>query len=382
MRTLKDLDIKNKRVLLRADFNVPIDDDGNLREASRIEHTLPTIRKLIEGRAAKIIIMSHLGRPDGKPVENLRLGPVAKCLERLLKEDLTKLDDCVGQRVRQQVQDSKTRLVLLENLRFHPEEERNDPQFAKELANLGDVYVNDAFGACHRSHASVDAITKYLPSCAGLLLEQEVRALNKLFRPRRPLVVVLGGSKVSDKIGLIENIGRRADTILIGGAMAFTFLKAQGKETGLNKVETGRLEYAGNISMKNIKLPTDFIMADKVDESATATLSKTIPKNAYALDIGEDTISGFCNEISRAKTIIWNGPMGVFEVEKFAHGTKKIGEAIARADAETVAGGGDTVAAIEKLKLKGFTHVSTGGGAMLEFLEGKKLPGIVALERN
>ncbi len=382
MRTLKDVDIKNRRVLLRADFNVPIDSEGNLIDSSRIEQTLHTIRELTDGKAAKIIMMSHLGRPDGKPVENLRLNPVAKCLKELLKEEVTKLDDCAGQQVRQQVQDSKTKLVLLENLRFHPEEEKNDPQFAKELAKLGEVYVNDAFGACHRSHASVDAITKYLPSCAGLLLEKEVTALSKLFKPKKPLAVVLGGSKVSDKIGLIENIGRRADTILIGGAMAFTFLKAQGKETGLNKVETGRLEYAANISMKNIKLPTDFIIADKVDESATAARSKTIPKNGYALDIGEDTTTEFCKEISKAKTIIWNGPMGVFEIEKFANGTKKIGEAIAQADAETVAGGGDTVAAIEKLKLKGFTHVSTGGGAMLEFLEGRKLPGIMALERN
>ncbi len=384
-KTLRDAGISGKNVLVRADFNVSIE-NGIVVEDSRIRLTMPTINFLLKAKASKIILMSHLGRPDGKILEELRMEPVAQRLQKLLKKEVVKLDDCIN--VKKQVENSKAQIILLENLRFYPEEEENDFSFAKKLAEPADLYVNDAFGASHRAHASVAAITKYLPSYAGLLLESELNELSSLFRPKRPFVVVLGGAKVSDKVGLIENLSKIADKILIGGAMDFTFLRAKGLKTGMSKVEDDRIAFAKKILnsklASKIMLPVDFIVADRIGPKAKTQVvsADNIPDGWIGLDIGPETVKMFAREISFAKTIVWNGPLGYSEIGRFGTGTKKMGEAIAKSRAKTVVGGGDTLAAIEKYRLRGFSHVSTGGGAMLEFLEGRKLPAVAALEKN
>lgn len=384
IKTIKDFNFKDKKVFLRADYNVSLDEKGNITDDERIKLSIPTIKFILKQKPKSLSIASHLGRPDGKIAENLRMNKVAERLSFLIKRKVTKLDDCIGGEVKKGT--SGKGIFVLENLRFHPEEERNDAEFAKNLAGLAEIYVNDAFGASHRAHASVEAITNYLPSCAGLLLEKEITSLNNIMQnPERPFIVVLGGAKVSGKIGAIENLSKKADKILIGGAMMFTFYKAQNIEVGKSKHEADKLDVARSLLTEKLVLPVDTVVADKFDKDANSqTVSiKKIPAEWAGLDIGKKTISLYRKEIKKARTILWNGPMGVFEFEKFAEGTNKTAKAIASAKAVKVAGGGETVNVINNLKLKKkFTHVSSGGGAMLEFLEGKKLPAIAALERN
>lgn len=385
-KTLKDAEIEGKRVIVRVDFNVPLDDRGNVVEDDRIAASIPTIKYLIE-RNCKIILMSHLGRPDGKVVEGLRMDGVAKCLSQLLGKNVKKLADCVGSEVAAAVGKMKNKdVVLLENLRFHVEEEANDKNFAKALASLADVYVNDAFAASHRAHASVVGITEFLPSCAGLLLEKEVGELGSLLEsPERPFIAVLGGAKVSDKVGLIENLLKKADRILIVGAMAFTFLKAKGCKVGSSRVDEAFVADAKKLlESKRIVLPVDIVAADKFDANARTKIvaAGSIPDGWVGLDIGPETLNIFRNDISSAKTILWNGPAGVFEFERFSEGTKKLARMISESKAASVIGGGDTIAAVKKFGLYGkFSYASTGGGAMLELLEGKELPAIAALGR-
>jgi 3-phosphoglycerate kinase len=355
---------------------------------TRIKATLPTIKYALERGARKVILISHLGRPDGKVVEDLRLEPGAERLGKLLTEPVKKLDDCVGEEIKKQIESASERVVLLENLRFHPEEEKNDPNFAKELAKLAEIFVNDAFGTAHRAHASTEGVTKYLTSVAGLLLEKEINYLGSvLTRPKAPFLVILGGAKVSDKIGIIENLLPRLDEILIGGGMAYTFLKAEGKEIGNSKLEKDKLDLAEEILNKakrqkvKVFLPIDNIVAEEIDANANIkVVGENIPEGYIGLDIGPKTIRQFKATLKKAKTIVWNGPLGVFEIAKFSKGTEEIAKFITTLKATTIIGGGDTAAAVAKLGLEEkMTHISTGGGASLEFLEGKTLPGIAAL---
>ncbi|MBI2134325.1 phosphoglycerate kinase [Candidatus Woesearchaeota archaeon] len=379
-KTLEDLDFEGGKVIVRLDLNVSLGNDGRITDSSRIRASLPTIRYLIGKKASKIVLMSHLGRPDGKVVEGLRMDHVAVELQKLLKRKVVKLNDCIG--VKSIIDSSNDRIFLLENLRFYPEEEENDATFAGKLSEVADFYVNDAFGCCHRAHASVAAITGHLPSCAGLLLQKEIKSLSGLFNPEHPFVIVLGGAKVSDKVGIIRNLGKKADKILVGGAMAFTFLKAKGVNVGKSRVELDKLDVARGLLEYDPVLPTDFVIADRMDPEARSTISSYIPDSSLGLDIGPESVRSFIAQISRARTVVWNGPMGVFEMDKFAKGTRDVGKAISGSKGRSVAGGGDTLAAIEKLKLRGFTHKSTGGGAMLEFLEGRELPAIKALQQS
>ena len=388
--TIKDIDLKGKRVLIRVDFNVPLDDKLNITDDIRIRAAVPTIKYALD-KGAKVILMSHLGRPDGKVVDSLRLTPVAKRLEELTGRKVTKLDDCVGDGVKKAVAGMKPGdIVLLENLRFHAEEEKNDPVFAKELADLGDVFVNDAFGTAHRAHASTEGVTKYLPSVAGFLLEKEMQYLGSAVDdPKRPFVAILGGAKVKDKIKVIDNLLNKVDALLIGGGMAYTFLKAAGKPIGASKFDKDGFETARAAIDKAKKkgipllLPVDNIVADKFDEDAnTKLVGEDIPDGWIALDIGPKTASLFEDKLKGAKTIVWNGPLGVFEMGKFSKGTEEVASFLAGLKgATTVIGGGDTAAAMLKFKLdKKMTHISTGGGASLEYLEGRGLPGIDALQ--
>ncbi|MFH1202677.1 MAG: phosphoglycerate kinase [Candidatus Omnitrophota bacterium] len=386
--TLKDLDLKDKKVLIRCDFNVPLDDNLNITDDTRIRESLATIKYVLEKLAKKVILMSHLGRPEGKVVDRLRLNPVANRLKSLLGISVKKLDDCVGPGIKSQVDSSLEKVILLENLRFHPEEEKNDPDFAKELSVLGDIYINDAFGTAHRAHASTEGITKYLTSAAGFLLEKEIKYLGQLLEnPKKPFVAILGGAKVSDKIMVIENLLNKVDSLIIGGGMAYTFLKVQGKEIGNSKFEAERVNVARDILSKakgkgvNIYLPIDNIVADRVDPAAIVKLeAENIPSGWIGLDIGPKTVKLFNGVLKDAKTIVWNGPLGVFEMAPFAKGTTDVAKFISKLRATKVIGGGDTAACIAKLGLANkMTHVSTGGGASLEFLEGKVLPGIAAL---
>ncbi len=385
-KTLKDIDVTGKRVLVRVDFNVPLDKNGNVVEDDRIKAAIPTINYLF-GRNCKVVLMSHLGRPDGKVVEGLRMDRVAKRLSKLLGKEVKKLDDCVGSEVAAVVNKMKNNdVVLLENLRFHAEEEGNDKQFAKALASLADIYVNDAFGASHRAHASVDAITQFLPGCAGLLMERELEVLGKLLEsPERPFIAVLGGAKVSDKVKLIESLLKKVDKLIIGGAMAFTFLKARGLNVGKSKVEdSGISEALRLLESGKMVLPVDIVVADefKADAKRRTVRSENIPSGWFGLDIGPESVKLFEKELERAKTVVWNGPLGVFEFDKFSEGTARLAHFLSKSKATTVIGGGDTIAAVRKAGVEGkFTHTSTGGGAMLEFLEGKKLPAIEALEK-
>jgi phosphoglycerate kinase len=389
-KTIKDVDLKGKRVLMRVDFNVPLDDKLNITDDIRIRAALPTIKYAIE-KKAKVILMSHLGRPDGKVVDSMRLTPVAKRLEELLGKKITKADDCIGPAVEEAVAAMKPGdVVLLENLRFHAEEEKNDPAFSKELASLGDLFVNDAFGTAHRAHASTEGVTKYLPSVAGFLLEKEMQYLGQTVdSPKRPFVAILGGAKVKDKIKVIDNLLDKVDALIIGGGMAYTFLKAKGKTIGASKLDKDGFETAkqalDKAAKKNIPilLPVDNVIGDKFDANAnTKVVGEDIPDGWMGLDIGPLTIKLFEDKLKDAKTIIWNGPLGVFEMDKFAKGTEIIAKFLANLKgAVTIIGGGDTAAAMLKFKVEDkMTHISTGGGASLEYLEGRGLPGIDALQ--
>jgi 3-phosphoglycerate kinase len=390
--TIDDLKLKDKRVLVRVDFNVPLNEKKEVADDTRIVESLPTIKKIL-AEGGKAILMSHLGRPKGKD-SNLSLAPVAKRLEKLLGKPVKFVDDCIGEKVEKAVSGLKSgECLLLENLRFYPQEEKNDPEFAKSLAKLGDVYINDAFGTAHRAHASTEGVTKYFKECAaGYLMQKELKYLSMaLSQPKRPFVAILGGSKISGKIDVIKNLMDKVDTLLIGGGMAFTFYKALGKEIGSSLVETDKIELAKEILQEadkkkvDLELPLDFVIAlEAKEDAATKVVDKdNIPAGWKGLDIGPKTEELFKQKIKKANTIVWNGPMGVFEVEKFARGTMEVAKELAevtRKNAVTIVGGGDSIAALAKANLeKKMTHVSTGGGASLEFLEGKTLPGIAAL---
>jgi len=389
-RSIRDLNVEGKRVLVRVDFNVPLDEAGRITDDTRIRAALPTINYLIE-RGAKVILVSHLGRPKGKVVEKLRLNPVAQRLSELLGRKVVKTDDCIGEEAEKAVSLMKNGdVILLENVRFHPGETENDPEFVKGLAKLAELYVNDAFGAAHRAHASTVGVAEILPSAAGFLLEKEIVTMGKVIQnPEKPFTVVLGGAKVKDKIGVIENLMEKADNLLIGGGMAFTFLKALGYEVGKSLLEEDKIDMAKSFLEKGKKLntkivlPQDVVVADEISSDAKYKIVDVshIPNDLMGVDIGEKTVEEFVKNIEQSKTVLWNGPMGVFEIEAFANGTKQIAEAMARSNATTIIGGGDSAAAVEKLGVAGqMTHVSTGGGASLMFLEGKELPAIKVLD--
>jgi len=386
--TIKDIDLKNKTVLMRADFNVPQDANLNITDDTRIKATLSTIKYILQSGAKKLVLMSHLGRPEGKVVAKYSLKPVADRLKELLGEDVLFLNDCVGDSVKENIDSAKERVILLENLRFHSEEESNDKNFARQLASVADVFVNDAFGTAHRAHASTEGVTHYLPSVAGFLLEKEIEYLgNAVANPQKPFVVILGGSKVSDKIGVIENLLPKCDSIIIGGGMAYTFLKAQGKQIGNSKLEKDKIDLAKSILEqadklnKTILLPVDNVTVEAIDPNAKIEIAgENIPEGKIAVDIGPKTIMLFENTLKSAKTIVWNGPVGIFEMPAFSKGTEEIAKFLTTLKATTIIGGGDTAAAVTKFKLEDkMTHISTGGGASLEYLEGKLLPGVAAL---
>lgn len=388
--TVNDLEVSGKRVFVRVDFNVPMDSDLNITDDRRIVAALPTINRLIE-KGAKIILASHFGRPKGKRVESMSLKPVAVRLSELLGKPVKMLNDCVGPEVEQEIAAmANGDVAVLENLRFYAEEEANDPEFAKKLAALADVYVNDAFGTAHRAHASTEGMTRYLPSAAGFLVQKEIEIMGKaLENPERPFLAILGGAKVSTKIDVITNLLDKVDTLIIGGAMTYTFFKARGLEVGKSLIEIDKLDTAREIERlakeKGVKLvlPVDNVIADAFSADANTRVADAgnIPEGWEGLDIGPKTIELFVNEIKKAKTIIWNGPVGAFEMAPFAEGTRTVAAAIAESDAVTIVGGGDSAAAVEQMGFADkITHVSTGGGASLEFLEGKELPGIAALD--
>ncbi|NOX96481.1 MAG: phosphoglycerate kinase [Nitrospirae bacterium] len=388
-KTIRDVDLEGKRVLMRVDFNVPLDGAGNITDDTRIRAALPTIDYALQA-GARLVLMSHLGRPKGEVVESMRLTPVARRLSELLGQEVKKVDDCIGTNVKEKVEALKVgEVLLLENLRFHPEEEKNDEKFAQELAGLGEVFINDAFGTAHRAHASTEGVARLLPAAAGLLMEKEIEYLGKaLENPAKPFITILGGAKVSDKIGVIENLMDKVDSFIIGGGMAYTFLKAKGKDVGDSLVEEDKVELAGDLLRRAEEkgalflLPFDHIIADGFSEEAAVkvTEGEEIPDGWKGMDIGEKTREEFSRVLRGAKTVLWNGPLGVFEMAPFAKGTETIARLLAGMEATTIIGGGDTVAAIANLGLsENFTHISTGGGASLEFLEGKVLPGLAAL---
>ncbi|HYQ85075.1 MAG TPA: phosphoglycerate kinase [Rubrobacter sp.] len=384
-RGVRDLDVGGKRVLVRVDFNVPVK-DGEVTDDTRIRKALPTIRYLLEERARPVLI-SHLGRPKGEPDQKYAMDPVATRLQELLGEPVEKLDAAVGPEVVEALDDWDGRgVVLLENSRFYPGETSNDPGFADQLAALAEVYVDDAFGAAHRAHATTVGVPDRLPAAAGFLMEEEIDYLDKVLEdPERPFVAILGGAKVSDKLGVIESLLGTADTLLIGGAMGFTFFRALGYEVGNSLVEDDYLEEAKRLmeeAADRLVLPVDVVVADAMEEDAESeTVSVDgIPAGKMGLDIGPETVSLFEGHISGASTIFWNGPMGVFEIDAFAKGTEGVARAVAESGATSVVGGGDSVAAVNKLGLEDqMSHISTGGGASLEYVEGKELPGMAVL---
>jgi len=391
--SLSAADLTGKRVLVRADFNVPVDDAGNITDDTRIRAALPTIKDLTS-KGAKVILCSHFGRPKGVD-EKLRLTPVTKRLSELLRQDVIKCNDCIGDEVASQIAAmANGQVALLENVRFYPEEEQNDPEFAKKLAANADLYVNDAFGTAHRAHASTEGVTRYLsPSVAGYLIEKELEYLqNAIEKPQAPLAAIVGGSKVSSKIGVIETLLDKCDKLFLGGGMIFTFYKARGLNVGKSLVEEDKLELARALEAKakakgvELLLPTDVVVADSFSPDANSQIVdiNQIPDGWMGLDIGPDSLKVFQAALADCKTVIWNGPMGVFEFAKFAAGTEGIAHTLAeisKTGAITIIGGGDSVAAVEKVGLADqMSHISTGGGASLELLEGKILPGIAALD--
>jgi phosphoglycerate kinase len=389
-KTIRDIDVEGKRVLVRVDFNVPLDiNTGAISDDSRIRASLPTIEYLIE-RKAKVILLSHLGRPEGKVVETLRMAPIAERLSQLTGLPVKVAQDCIGAEVESMVKVLKeSNILFLENLRFHSEEEANDPGFAHQLASLADVYVNDAFGTAHRAHASTVGVARCLPAVGGFLMERELEAMNTLLdAPDRPFGCLVGGAKVSDKIGLLRNMLKRVDILLIGGGMAATLLKAQGYEVGLSMVEEDKLGLSRELLQEAqehnvpVLLPLDVVAAEEITAEAEArTAAATqVPHGLYIVDIGPRTIELFSGELRKCRTIMWNGPVGVYEIPRFGEGTRSMARLLASLNATTVVGGGSTAEIVEEMGLAGkMTHVSTGGGASLRFLEGATLPGVEAL---
>ena len=392
IRTMNEIELKGKRVFIRVDFNVPQDEKGAITDETRILLSLPTIRFAIE-RGGKVILASHLGRPKGKRDARYSLAPVAGRLSQLLEKKVALAKDCIGEEVQKQVEELREgEVLLLENVRFHSEEEKNDEIFSRALASLCDVYIDDAFGAAHRAHASTEGMTHFVKVvAAGFLMMKEVESLEKALKnAQKPYVAIMGGAKVSDKIGVIQNLLDKVTTLLVGGGMAYTFLKAKGFNVGRSLVEEDQIPFSLQLLEKargKIKfiLPSDHVAAERMDALAKYKVVKNeeIPSDWVCLDIGPETVESFSEEIRSARTIVWNGPMGVFEMEPFSHGTVGIAKAIATSSAFSIVGGGDSVAAVNKAGLADrMSHISSGGGASLEFLEGKKLPGIEALRRD
>jgi phosphoglycerate kinase len=389
-KTIEDINPNGKRVLVRVDFNVPLNEQGQITDETRIIASLPTIRYLI-GRGARVILVSHLGRPKGVD-EKLRMDVVAKALQQHLGQPVKKVDDCIGPKVEQAAAELRPgEVLLLENVRFHPEEEKNDPEFAKALAQLADIYVNDAFGTAHRAHASTAGIVDYVhPAVAGFLLSREVEVMGKaLDNPDRPFVAILGGAKVEDKIPVIENLIGKVDALLLGGGMAYTFFKAKGWEIGRSLLDEKHIDMARQLMERadragiRWELPSDVVIATEISDTTERKVvaANAIPPDWIGLDIGPETSSSFAGAIAKAATVVWNGPMGVFEREAFAEGTRAVARAMAESKAATIVGGGDTAAAVEQMGFADrMTHISTGGGASLEFLEGKVLPGVAVLD--
>jgi phosphoglycerate kinase len=386
-KTIQDVDVQGKRVLVRVDFNVPLA-EGQVSDDTRIRAALPTLRYLLD-HGATLILMSHLGRPKGKVLDEFRMDPVAKRLSDLLERPVIKLDDCVGPEVEHAVRAAKPGdVLLLENTRFQPGETKNDPDLARQMAALADLYVDDAFGSAHRAHASTEGVTHYLPAVAGFLMEKELEYLGgALASPRRPFVAILGGAKISDKIGVIENLLSQVDSLLIGGGMANTFLKADGYDVAESLVEDGSLDKARKLLERGenkLALPVDVVVADKFDADAFSQVvaAGNVPAGWRILDVGPRTLELFKERLEGTHTVVWNGPMGVFEFSKFAKGTEAVARMLANLpDATTIIGGGDSAAAVQQAGLADkMSHISTGGGASLEFLEGKTLPGVAALQ--
>ncbi|MCG0239414.1 MAG: phosphoglycerate kinase [Firmicutes bacterium] len=392
LKTVRDVDVKGRRVLVRVDFNVPLAEDGSITDDTRIRAALPTIRYLVE-QGARVILCSHLGRPKGKPDPKYSLRPAAARLEQLLGRPVKLAADVVGPSARELAAGLKDGdVMMLENVRFEPGEEKNDPELARKLAELAELYVNDAFGTAHRAHASTAGVAAHLPAVAGFLMQKEVEVMGKaLAQPDRPFVAIIGGAKVSDKIGVIENLLTKVDKLVIGGGMANTFLRAQGLETGASLVEEEKLDLARSLMDRarergvELLLPVDVVVADRFAADATHKVVPVdqIPQGWMALDIGPETARRYQEVIRSARTVVWNGPMGVFEMEPFARGTVAVAQAVADCQGTTIVGGGDSVAAVEKAGVADrITHVSTGGGASLEFLEGRELPGVAVLQRK
>ncbi len=387
-KSVRDVEVTGKKVFVRVDFNVPLD-NGTITDDTRIRETLPTIQYLIDN-GAKVILASHLGRPKGQVVEEMRLTPAANRLSELLGKPVAKADEAIGEAVKAQVNAlGNGDVLVLENVRFYPGEEKNDPELAKQFAELADLFVNDAFGAAHRAHASTAGIAQYIPAVAGLLMEKELDVLGRaLSNPERPFTAIVGGAKVKDKIDVINNLLNIADNIIIGGGLSYTFLKAQGNEIGKSLVDNEKLDLALGFIEKakekgvNFLLPEDIVVTDDFSADANTKIVSidSIPADWEGIDIGPKTREKYAKVIAESKLVVWNGPMGVFEIEPFSHGTRAVGEACANTAGYTVIGGGDSAAAAEKFKLADkMDHISTGGGASLEFMEGKALPGVVAL---
>lgn len=390
-KTMKDINVQGQRVFCRVDFNVPMN-EGQITDDTRIRAALPTINYLVE-QGAKVILASHLGRPKGTVQEDLRLDPIAEHLSELLGRDVAKADEAYGPEVEQYIAEmNEGDILLLENVRFYPGEEKNDPELAKAFARLADAYVNDAFGAAHRAHASTEGIAQFLPGVAGFLMEKELEFLGRaLEQPERPFTAIIGGAKVKDKIGVIENLLNKVDHLIIGGGLSYTFIKALGYEIGDSLLEEDKIELAKQFIEQakakgvQLHLPVDVVVADQFSPTATIQVVEidAIPSGWQALDIGPNTIDLFRNVIADSQLVIWNGPMGVFEFDLFAQGTNSVAQAVADCEGTTIIGGGDSAAAVEKAELAEYmNHVSTGGGASLEFMEGKVLPGVAALQNK
>lgn len=391
-KTIKDIDVKGKKVLVRCDFNVPMDENQNIRDNKRIVGALPTIQYLLENNCA-IILCSHLGRPKGEFKPEYSLKPVAKELEKLLGKEVIMANDVIGEDAKAKAANLQNgQILLLENVRFHKEETDNDKEFAKQLASMAEIYVSDAFGTTHRAHASTAGVAEFLPAVAGFLIEKELKFLgNAIENPERPFVAILGGAKVSDKIGVIDNLLEKVDTLIIGGGMAYTFFKAQGYEVGDSICELDKLDLAKDLMKKAEEKQVKFMLpidtkigkAENPEGESKTVKYNEIPEGWEGFDIGEETIKTFIEELKNAKTVFWNGPLGLFEVDQFANGTNSIAKALADIDCITIVGGGDSSAALKKAGIDDkMTHISTGGGASLEFLEGKALPGIECLLNN